>query len=226
MTITAIDVLDKGYVRVVDVMGSDLSVVNAARVSFQQDVDELSIKDKNLIKRLAEDGHTSPFRHCFLSFEIKAPLMVCRQWQKYVVGSDHTMDAWNEVSRRYVTLEPEYYIPTEWRNAPKNKKQGSNGAHDESQVFTSRLKTLTTYCSDYYNHAIKSGIAPEQARLFLPAYAMYTQWRWSASLQSVIHFLSQRLQDDAQFEIFQYAEAVYKLVEERFPVSLKAFIGP
>ncbi|HYF47656.1 MAG TPA: FAD-dependent thymidylate synthase, partial [Acidimicrobiales bacterium] len=122
-----IDVLNAGYVRLVDRMGSDLSVANAARVSFakesawiEDDDGEfvrrvLAEKDRRLIRFLARNGHTSPFRHAFATLEVKAPLFVARQWWKYVVGSDHTMDGWNEVSRRYVEDEPEFYVPREWR---------------------------------------------------------------------------------------------------------------
>src|SRR5690606_21252109 len=106
-----IGVLDKGYVRLVDVMGSDLSVANAARVSFARESTEFDDRDERLIRFLAREGHTSPFRHAMVTFEVKAPLMVARQWWKYVVGSDHTMDGWNEVSRRYVDTEPEFYMP-------------------------------------------------------------------------------------------------------------------
>jgi thymidylate synthase (FAD) len=106
-----INVLDKGYVRLVNVMGSDLSVVNSARVSYDKESTELSEKDARLIRFLAREGHTSPFRHATLQFEMYAPLMVARQHWKYIVGSDHTMDAWNESSRRYVTEEPAFYIP-------------------------------------------------------------------------------------------------------------------
>lgn len=225
MSVTEISVLDKGYVRLVDHMGSDLSVANAARVSFAKESKSIAPSDVKLIKFLAENGHTSPFRHAFVTLEIKAPLIVCRQWWKYCVGSDHTMDGWNEVSRRYVDDDPEYYIPdvSAWRGAPSNKKQGSgeNLPLEEGDQLRKRLLTITSYCDDYYKDALTSGVAPEQARLFLPAYAMYTMWRWSASLQSVAWFLKQRLADEAQFEIQQYAVAVDTLVEPLFPISMK-----
>lgn len=222
-----VKVLDKGYVKTVDLMGSDLSVVNAARTSFAKEVFTMGEKDEKLIHYLARHGHMSPFRHAFVTLEIKAPLMVMRQWWKYVVGSDHTMDGWNEVSRRYVMLEPEFYVPNQWRKAPENKKQGSCGLIDGD------LKAQTDYdwqclqkvAEMYYDRALRRGVAPEQARLFLPAYAMYTVSRWSASLQSVIHFLSQRLEDDAQWEIQQYAKAVDELVRPLFPVSFDALLG-
>lgn len=122
-----INVLDKGYVILHDVMGSDLTIVNAARVSYNKRKEELDLNDEKLIRFLAKHDHTSPFRHATLQFEVYAPLMVARQHWKYVVGSDHVMDAWNESSRRYVTEDPEFYIPKEdeWRSKPENSKQGS-----------------------------------------------------------------------------------------------------
>ncbi len=224
--VVEVNVLDKGYVRLVDQMGSDLSVVNAARVSFDKESKEMNTKDKGLIKYLVAHNHMSPFRHAFVTLEVKAPLITARQWWKYSVGSDHTMDGWNEVSRRYVDDDPEYYIPEEnmWRGAPdKNKKQGSSEdhLHTNGDILRKRLTTVTTSCDEYYKDALRWGVAPEQARLFLPAYAMYTKWRWSASLQSLAHFISQRTADDAQWEIQQYANAVVEIVGSLFPVCIK-----
>ena len=220
-----LDVLDKGYVRYVDHMGSDLNVVNAARVSFSKEVDSMSEKDVKLLKYLALHEHTSPFRHASVTFEIKAPLMVARQWWKYVVGSDHTMDAWNEASRRYVTMEPEFYLPTEFRSSPEDMKQGSGGpvSKDTSEKYRMKLAQIVSLCEEAYTEAMNDGIATEQARLLLPAYAMYTSWRWTASLQSIVWFLHQRLADDAQKEIQLYAQAVYDLVKPLYPSSLAAF---
>ena len=224
VSVVEVNVLDKGYVRLVDHMGSDLSVVNAARVSFAKESSEMKGKDEKLIKYLAEHNHMSPFRHAFVTLEVKAPLITARQWWKYVVGSDHTMDSWNEVSRRYVEDDPEYYIPDEksWRGRPDEKKQGSEGhLHTNGDILKKRLLTVTASCNEYYQDALRWDVAPEQARLFLPAYAMYTMWRWSASLQSIAHFLEQRLSDDAQFEIQEYANAVEQIVMPLFPVSMK-----
>lgn len=219
-----INVLDKGYVRLVDIMGSDLTVINSARVSYDKASAELTEKDVRLIKYLAKHGHTSPFRHATLQFEVYAPLMVARQHWKYIVGSDHTMDAWNESSRRYVTEEPTFYIPqaTEWRSAPENSKQGSGAPVDKEvgDSYTYRLERYIALGESFYNDAIKEGIAPEQARLFLPAYGMYIRYYWTASLQSVAHFLNQRLSHDAQAEITEYAKAIYQLASEKFPVSI------
>jgi thymidylate synthase (FAD) len=219
-----INILDKGYVRLVNVMGSDLSVANSARVSYDKESTELSEKDARLIRFLAREGHTSPFRHATLQFEMYAPLMVARQHWKYVVGSDHTMDAWNESSRRYITEEPAFYVPgiSEWRSAPANSKQGSGKPviPEIGLYFTKNLEKLIAEGERLYSKAIEEGICAEQARLFLPAYGMYVRYYWTASLQSVAHFLQQRLAHDSQVEIQEYAKAVKTLTEPHFPVSI------
>lgn len=219
-----INVLDKGYVRLVNVMGSDLSVANSARVSYDKESTELSEKDARLIRFLAREGHTSPFRHATLQFEMYAPLMVARQHWKYVVGSDHTMDAWNESSRRYITEEPAFYIPgvNEWRSAPENSKQGSGApvAGNVGSYLTAKMFQTVEEGEMLYEYAIKNGVCAEQARLFLPAYGMYVRYYWTASLQSVAHFLQQRLAHDSQVEIQEYAKAVKALAEPHFPVSI------
>lgn len=224
------EVLDRGYVRLVDHMGSDLTVVNAARVSYAKESKELSDKDIKLINFLAREGHTSPFRHAILQFEIYAPLMVARQWWKYVVGSSHmegtgdSLEAWNESSRRYITEEPSFYIPSaqEWRKKPKHSKQGS-GETVEWELGNKQTKELMEYIElglEKYQQALDAGICAEQARLFLPAYGMYVRWYWTASLQSVCHFLNQRLEHDAQREIQLYAKAILELSQPLFPHAM------
>ncbi|MCY9132831.1 FAD-dependent thymidylate synthase [Bacillus spizizenii] len=223
-----INVLDNGYVRLTNVMGSDLSVVNSARVSYDKESTELDEKDIRLIKFLAREGHTSPFRHATLQFEVYAPLMVARQHWKYIVGADHTMDAWNESSRRYITEEPTFYIPKpdEWRSAPENSKQGSGAPIDErtGHYLWADLLEYVEEGERLYNEALEVGVCAEQARLFLPAYGMYVRYYWTASLQSVAHFLNQRLGHDSQVEIQEYAKAVYVLAKPKFPVSLDEFV--
>ncbi len=154
--------------------------------------------------------------------------MVARQWWKYVVGSDHTMDSWNESSRRYITEEPTFYVPKagEWRSKPENSKQGSGETLDESNGLhlTEELNEIVTRGEQLYDEAISRGVAPEQARLFLPAYGMYVRYYWTASLQSVAHFLNQRLAHDSQKEIQLYAQAVEELAKEKFPVSLNELL--
>jgi thymidylate synthase (FAD) len=219
-------VLDKGYVRLVDWMGTDLSITNAARASYAKESAEFSDKDDRLLKFLVREGHMSPFRHAAMTFEVYAPLFVARQWWKYAVASSHMDDqsGWNESSRRYITEEPEFHIPTEWRSKPANSKQGSGGPVDEevSNDFTWLLEAYIAKGENLYNDALNAGIAPEQARLFLPAYGMYVRWRWTTSLAAVAHFLKERLEHDAQFEIQMYAKAVKNLISPTFPKTLEA----
>jgi len=223
-----IQVLDKGYVRLVDTMGSDLSVVNAARASFAKESLELNQKDVHLIDFLIRENHMSPFRHAFATFEFKAPLMVARQHWKYVVGSDHTMDSWNESSRRYVTIEPEFYVPAvdEWRLAPEDKKQGSGGPIGPwiGSVLTDELNRYIEQGEALYTMAMDNDVAAEQARLFLPAYGMYVIYRWTCSLQSVALFLNQRLDEGSQVEIRDYARAVLSLIQPEFPISIGGLV--
>ena len=222
-----IDVLDKGYVRYVDHMGSDLTVANAARASFLKESEEFGENDRKLLAYLIRKNEWSPFRHAFVSIEVKAPLMVARQWFKYIKGSDHTMEAWNEASRRYITMEPEFYVPTEdeWRSVPENKKQGSGApiSSDDGGDFTYALNEIINLGLEYYNKALDAGVAPEQARLLLPAYGMYTVWSWTSSINAMAHFLTERLADGAQHEITDYARAVRDLVLPYFPTALAAF---
>ncbi len=223
-----ISVLDHGYVRLVDAMGDDLTVVNAAKVSFDKEAAHLGPSEERLLGFLGREGHTSPFRHAILSFEVYAPLMVARQWWKYIVGSDHTMEAWNESSRRYVTEEPTFHMidADGWRSAPENRKQGSGGPFPAELGVRLSADLAAHYARSIvlYEGAIAAGVAVEQARVFLPAYALYVRWRWTASLQSVGHFLDQRLADDAQREIAAYAAAVRTLASARFPHALAALL--
>jgi thymidylate synthase (FAD) len=226
-----INVLDKGYVRLVDSMGSDLSVVNAARVSYDKEVTELTEKDAKLINFLVREKHTSPFRHAAMTFEVYAPLVIARQWWKYAVASSHVDDqnGWNESSRRYITEKEEFYIPSanQWRSKPENSKQGSGAPvdSDDGHMYTEYLITHIQNGERLYQQAMLDGIAPEQARLFLPAYSMYVRWRWTVSLQGVMTFLEQRLPHDAQSEIREYADAVLKLSEGIFPETFKTYLN-
>ena len=225
---TKINVLDKGYVRLVDTLGDDLSVVNAARVSYDKEVTEFSTKDAGLLNFLIREGHTSPFRHAALTFEVYAPLFVARQWWKYAVASSHVDDqnGWNESSRRYITESEEFYVPSasSWRSKPENSKQGSGEPINASSGFyyTNKLNDTINEGVRLYHEAMSDNIAPEIARLFLPAYAMYVRWRWTVSLQGVMTFLDQRLEHDAQKEIQDYAFAVKDLAHGAFPETFKA----
>jgi len=223
------DVLDKGYVRLVNSWGTELDIVNSARVSYDKESQELSEKDSKLINFLVRDKHDSTLRHCGFTFEVYAPLMIARQWYKHAVASSHVEDqlGWNESSRRYVTENEEFYIPkgNEWRSKPENSKQGSGEplASDIGGYFTNKLFDTMEAGNKLYQEAMAAGIAPEQARLFLPAYGMYVRWRWTTSLNSALHFLSLRMGHGAQSEIMDYAEAVNEIVKEKFPVTTKAW---
>ena len=222
-------VLDKGYVRLVDVLGNDLSIVNAARVSYDKESEEFTEKDQKLLNFLIREEHTSPLRHAALTFEIYAPLMVARQHWKYAVASTHIDDqnGWNESSRRYITEKEEFYIPAEdeWRSKPASSKQGSGEPVDigTGYFYQQQLIDLINYSQSLYQKALDDGIAPELARLFLPAYGMYVRYRWTVSLQGVITFLTQRLEHDAQVEIQEYAKAVNDLVTDHFPKTMEAW---
>lgn len=244
-----ISVLDAGYVRIRKYMGDDLDIVNAARVSYDKAANwepdgydhpvtgewvyegkRLGSRDERLLRFLLENGHTSPLRHSVLTYEVYAPLMVMRQWGKYRVGSvwsfedsDDPIETVNESSRRYITEEPVFYIPDVWRSAPENSKQGSGGPV-ESWCNDDRRGEVEGLFDDLlyeYNYALSKGICAEQARLFLPAYALYVRSWWTVSLQGVIHFIQQRVAHDAQWEIAEYARAVRDLTAPLFPKTFE-----
>lgn len=221
--------MDKGYVKLIDVMGSDLSVVNAARASFNKDSQSLTEKDKGLIDFLVKNKHDSVFRHSAMTFEVYAPMEVKNQLIKHLVGSTHMDDqfGWNEISRRYVTSEPEYFAPDAWRSAPENRKQGSgpNITDPETLDLIDDLYTdYIEYADNLYYRLMDLGVAPEQARLVLPGYAVYTRWRWTASLAAVLNFLSLRLKEDAQYEIRQYAKEVESFVRANFGYTYESWM--
>ena len=206
-------------VELVDHMGSDLSVVNAARVSFGKVSNELTDKDNKLINYLAKHNHWSPYAHAFASFRIKAPIFVARQLVKHQVGL-----SWNEVSRRYVDEEPEFWMPAEWRGRPVNAKQGSNGGMAEAQpemMLSQTLGWAMTACLNTYIDLLKVGVAPEQARMILPQNTM-TEWIWSGSLAAFCRVCKLRLDPHAQEETRELVEGIKGLLEPLFPVSFTA----
>ena len=225
-----IDVLDEGYVRLIDTLGNDASVVNAARVSYDKEIEVMEERDERLMVWLWENEHTSPFRHAALTFEVYAPLFVARQWWKYAVSSTHVDDqnGWNESSRRYITENEQFYVPMEnqWRSKPANSKQGSGEPVDEElgADLTKKLVDFIVAGTDAYHEAMDAGVAPELARLFLPAYGMYVRWRWTVSLHGVMHFIQQRIEHDAQVEIQDYAKAVKELTASAFPTVSRIFL--
>ena len=227
-----IDVLDKGkgYVRHIDTFGNDLMVVNSARASYDNESYNMTEKDERLIKFLAREKHMSPFRAPRIQFEIKAPLFIARQWWRYVVDASHIESGspWSEASRRYIRDKIEFYVPEEdeWRSAPSNSKQGSGDCLGELEGYGLTTALFKHYyeAEQLYEEAIQMGVAPEQARLFLPAYGLYVKWRYTVSLESVCHMIKQRTASDAQYEFREYAKAVKDIVLKDFPVSAKELI--
>ena len=198
-------------VTLIDSMGTDLSVVNAARVSFAKEHKEFnSDKDERLIRFLAEHNHWSPFGHASLQFHIKAPVFVARQLVKHQVGL-----VWNEVSRRYVDDEPEFYIPKEWRLKAENKKQGSS-----EETIEYDIQSTMMYCKETYNNLLKSNIAPEMARMVLPQ-NMMTEWYWSGTLFAFARVCNLRCKEDTQAETRVIANQISEQAQHKFPISWK-----
>jgi thymidylate synthase (FAD) len=206
-------------VTLVDSMGSDLTVVNAARVSFAKQSEVMLDKDDKLIHYLATHGHWSPFAHAFLQFRIKAPIFVARQLVKHQIGL-----SWNEVSRRYVDEPPEFHNPTVWRGRPKNSKQGSDGEVEDQNVPQKILEQTNLLAFKNYNILIKQGVAPEQARMILPQ-TMMTEWYWSGSLQAFARVCNQRLDSHSQEETQVIARQIQEHALPLFPVSWVALSG-
>jgi len=205
----------------IDHMGSDLSVVNAARVSFGKKSDwmprvhngeqlVLTPKDAKLISYLARHHHKSPFNHAFATFHIKAPIFVARQLQK------HEYMPWNEISRRYVDSEPEFYQPDVWRGRSEDKKQGSDGVVNVGKIGDISLTSKTLY-----NSLLDRGVAPEQARMVLPQ-SMMTEWYWSGSLHAFAKMCGLRLKPDTQYETRLVAEQIEDKMAKLFPESWTA----
>ena len=209
-------------------MGSDLSVVNAARVSFGKKSDweydegdvysatrNLSRRDTKLIKYLATHKHMSPFGHAFASFHVKAPLFVARQLVK------HKFLRWNEISRRYVDDEPEFYQPLEWRGRSEDKKQGSTGSITMSPLIAS---DMAASAKKDYEYLLEQGICPEQARMVLPQ-SMMTEWYWSGSLDAFADMCNLRCKPDTQYETQVVAGHIDTKMAKLFPVSWKALLS-
>lgn len=232
-----------GFVELVDKMGHDTAtkVVNAARISYAKESKEWNENDKKLTQFLRVNEHTSPYRHTYYTFHIKAPLFTLRQWMKYQVGScwrtyednvsaaqemelgvfEHLFDtdkgcSWNEISGRYVQLKPEFYVPNKMRG---NVKHGNKQASEELDDTFDHVKLKTDMyreCEEAYKNyeqRLEAGVAREIARMLLPQ-NIYTEVYWTVSLQAVLHFLEQRMSKDSQYEIRMYAGAIYNLIED------------
>ena len=206
----------------VDHMGDDLSVVNAARVSFGKKSDYmmrihngeakvLQHKDNRLIKYLAKHNHKSPFNHTFTTFHVKAPVFVARQLVK------HEYMPWNEISRRYVDSEPEFYVPDVWRGRSADKKQGSEGVVKTN----ANVEYHNNVMLQLYKQQLDEGVSPEQARMHLPQ-SMMTEWYWSGTLYAFAKMCGLRLKEDTQAETRIVAEKVEDVMAKLYPVSWEA----
>ena len=220
-----------GFVEYVDHMGSDLTVVNAARVSFNKnsvweetwkdsdngllEVDySLSQKDQRLVKYLAKHQHWTPFAHCQITLHIKAPMPIRTQFFKHKVGFVE-----NEISRRYVDEPPHFFFPV-WAGRPENMKQGAGDILDVDTRNKAYLiyEQQMRFANDAYQSLLNLGVAPEQARFVLPQ-ATYTEWYWTGSLAAYARFYKQRSDPHAQAEIQDYAKAIAKIIQPLFPTS-------
>ena len=211
-------------VSLIDHMGTDLTVVNAARVSFGKKKTEFTDGDAKLIKYLADHNHWSPFGHCSVQFHIKAPVFVARQLVKHQIGL-----TWNEISRRYVDFPPEFYDVDVWRGRPVDKKQGSS---DNTVEWVNRDRRTDTLKSEVenialknYNTMIEAGVAPEQARMILPQ-SMMTEWYWSGTLYAFARVCNLRCSPDAQLESKEVADKIALHCETLFPCSWRSLWNP
>jgi thymidylate synthase (FAD) len=211
---------------VIDHCGNDLSVVNAARVSFHkeskweingQHSKVLAQGDIKLINYLAKHKHFSPFNHAFLTARVKAPIFVARQLVK------HKFMPWNEVSRRYVDEEPEFYFPEFWRGRPVNSKQGSDGVVAAQLIDSLHVNQPIEDCLQTYQDLLNRGVAPEQARMILPQNTM-TEWIWSGTLGAFADMLHLRLDPHTQAESRIVAQQLHEQILKLFPVSLAALL--
>ena len=222
-------------VELVDVLGSDVNIVNAARVSFDKESDWvldftndpkfgegiLKEADSKLISYLAKHKHTSPFNHSFITMRVKAPIFVARQLVK------HKFLPWNEVSRRYVDSEPEFYFPDEWRSRSTDGAKQGSGVAVSKEVnlyalgFTDEVVRTSLTC---YNNLLENGIAPEQARMILPQ-NMMTEWIWSGTLGAWLDMIKLRRGDGVQEETKEVARIAYGYILQQFPISAEAYVS-
>jgi thymidylate synthase (FAD) len=216
-----ITILDAGFVEYVDHMGTDLTVVNAARVSFNKESEwdtgnTLSAKDSKLVKYLADHNHWTPFAHTSITLRIKAPISIRTQLFKHKVGFTE-----NEISRRYVSYEPDLYYPF-FRGKPINgAKQGSEDFIQDPKIKMSIDKLYRDSAEsaiEAYNNLLEAGVAPEQARFVLPQ-GVYTEWWWTGSLPAYARVYKQRIDPHAQWEVQEYAKGIGSIIESLFPES-------
>ena len=219
------NVLNKGFIEVIDHLGNDLTVANSARVSFGKRKDTYDKSDERLVHYLAKHKHFSPFRHLVVQFHIKAPEFVMRQWYKHVVGAETTSSystkdhAWNEISGRYVPVE-EYYIPENWRQQSEDSKQASVGAIAQQEEASECYTKAIQIGRHYYERLLELGVAKEQARIVMPL-SQYTEVYWTASFQAIVNFIELRDEPSAQWEIREYAKVLKEQMSSIYPKTMQ-----
>jgi len=220
-----IDILDKGFVKLIDNMGNDLSVVNAARVSLNRNSETFQDQDEKLIKYLLTKKHTSPFEHVVFTFLVKTPLFIRSQWMR------HRMWSYNEISRRYTSENIDFYIPESFRKQADNNRQASideeidninirDGFISHSKSVKNHISDTSIYLFESYKNLIEQGVSREQARMILPQ-NMYTSFYGTVDLWNLLHFLELRNDSHAQYEMRLYAQAIEKIVESIVPSTIK-----
>ena len=204
-------------VELLETFGSDLTVVNAARVSLGKHVTEFTEKDAKLIKYLADHEHTSPFFHPQIRFRLKMPIWMAREWFRHTIGFSR-----NEVSRRYVDTPPTFFVPAELRTRAASKKQGSNDdVHPANDDLRSLMRGMMASSLDVYDALLAKGVCPEQARMVLPQ-SMMTEFIETGSLAAYARLCHLRMGPDAQKEIQDVASQVSALLRDAFPASWSA----
>ena len=217
--LTHIPVLDKGFVELLDAMGDDNAIVAAARVSFLGE-SKGPEKDKRLLFYLMQHEHGTPFEMVVFKFRVRAPEVVFRQWVRHRIGS------FNVQSRRYTEVEEtDFHHPSAWRLQSPSNKQGSAGVapDDVAAALSARLAEVYKTCEAAYHEALAQGIAREQARLFLPGFAVYSTFIWTVNARALMNFLKLRLGDEAQWEIQEFARAIWPIFVARVPWTAEAF---
>ncbi len=204
-----------GFVSLIDHCGNDLSVVNSARVSFGKRIDVMEEKDEKLIKFLLNHEHGSPLEHNSLTYLVKCPIFVARQWHRHRIGISI-----NEISGRYTEIKEEFYIPLKFREQSKNNRQASIEGELNNQELLEIYKKSVDDSFSAYKKLLEGGVAREQARGVLPL-TVYTEYYWTCNLRSLFHFVRLRDHDDAQYEIRQYASAMIRQAKNIFPKTIK-----
>lgn len=209
-------VLNHGFIRIVDMMGDDLTVVKSARVSVGQET-KGEVQDKKLISFLLTNGHETPFEHAVFQFHVKCPLFVARQWMRHRSGS------FNEISGRYVQVSEEFYIPTDFRTQTRKNYEYTNLPPEKSNELAVKYQNYIKWSYNFYTKLLAEGVAKEQARIILPQ-GMFTEFYWTVNARNLMHFIKLRADVHAQFEMREYANILLDMMGDKLPWTTEAFM--